>query len=124
MTLDTPDHIHQGCCCWREPTSEKDRMGFFPTSQKFAYPPPSNMARKVTPNRLLLPSTKFLFLTKVSYPPPPPFLQQFSCYNSIKTLRLFLTSLVLMSHTQNHSLSDSHHPIKNSHQQTSSSPFL
>ena len=95
MTLDTPDHIHQGCCCLREPTSEEDRMGVFPTSQKFAYSPPppnaSNMVGKVTPNRLLLPSTKFLFPTKVSYPPPPPppFLQQFSCYNSIKTLCLF-----------------------------------
>ena len=29
-----------------------------------------------------------------------------------------------MSHAQNHALSDSHRPIKNSHQQSSSSPYL
>ena len=96
MTLDTPDHIHQGCCCWREPTSEEDRMEVFPTSQKFAYSPtPPRLQHgwkshpQQTPpplHQIFIPHQRFI---PPPPPPPPPFLQQFSCYNSIKTLCLF-----------------------------------
>ena len=94
MTLDTPDHIHQGCCCWREPTSAEDRMGIFPTSQKFAYsPPPSptppTWLEKSPPIDSSSPPPNFYSPPKFHTLPPPPFLQQFSCYNSIKTLCLF-----------------------------------